>query len=255
MRFIIIYKQLYYLLLVCVLLSVISCSGADPVIYKLHTQLQVYWNYPGNHYERLLVQILADDDDGYDEIYEVYVIHDVSELYWRATKDEWTTHTIEGNEWIILSNIHMIDKTNLPRGKYRVVLLDFSGYRDEQSVFLKQEDKEYNRRQLPFLNTLSTGEFMPRLYGNQEIDFENRPLFLELAYPDIKKDSVGNININEYNKAVSFLGQDGVFYAINPDKPIKFILKNKSRVHLFVHYLSVDNILYSTGPFKVQFKE
>ena len=231
----------------------LSCSGADPILYQVNTQLQVYWEYPFEHYERLLVQVLADDDDGYEEIYEIYIIHDETEQYWRVTKDDWGTIEKDGNEWIVLTEVVSTNNKNLPRGEYRIVILDLSGYRDEQTIFIKQETKEHERRYLPLLSLQSQNVYIPTLLSVN--DTPNNPLIIELAYPTPLNDFVGNIDTTELDGAVALLGDDGRFYEVVPGKPIKFVLNGKSRANIFIHHVGNDDILYTTGPFEMQFTD
>lgn len=234
---------------ICILLF--SCSGADPVVYKLETTLQVWWHYPHKYQERLLVQILADDDDGFDEIYEVYVINDESEVYWRSNQDEWDLVESEGNTWIVLNNIVTDDGSNIPRGEYRVVLLDLSGYRDERIFVLDIPDESIFRHYLPVLRLQSSGVYVPShiLPNNEQIS-----LMLEIAYPNMRKDIADNEDVREFQHATSALGKDGMFYQVERGKPIKFVLDDTQgygRLHLYLHARRESGILYTTGPFEL----
>lgn len=230
-----------------------ACSGADPVIYKIESQLQVYWQYPAENFqERLLVQVLADDDDGFDEIYEIYIIHDESEYYWRATKNEWDLVEEEGNQWIILNNIISAQFQNLPRGEYRVVLIDFSGYRDEQSIFVTQKNRIHKKQYFPVFSLQSEGLYVPFLQTGENKELQT-PIILELGYPDLKKDVAGNVKNDEYINEVHVLGKNGELYEVDEGKPVQFVLNKKSRVVVYLHNEGIDGILYTSGPYELNF--
>lgn len=231
--------------------SIISCSGADPVIYQLETQLQAYWNYPYEFSERLLVQILADDDDGFDEIYEVYIIHDEKELYWRATKDDWDLLTDrDGKDWIVLTNIISSKNDAVPRGEYRVVLMDYSGYRDERLFEIDAPIDTYTRKDFPVLSIQSGKTYVPVLNISSP---EPKTLYMELSYPDAEEDIAGNIKLDELRKEISFLGKEGTFYEVQRGVPIKFVLNEKSRINVILHRITDTGILFTAGPFTVNF--
>lgn len=233
------------------ILSGISCSGADPVIYQLETQMQAYWKYPYGFAERLLVQILADDEDGFDEIYEVYVIHDERELYWRANKDEWDIQTDrDDKDWIVLTNIISNTSDTLPRGTYRVVLMDYSGYRDERSFEIDAPIENYTRNEFPVLSIQSGNTFVPVLNISSP---EPKTLYMELLHPEVETDSAGNLKLDKLRKEIAFLGQDGVFYEVQRGVPIKFVLNEKSRASVFLHRITDTGILFTAGPFTIDF--
>lgn len=249
-------KNFLYMLVVIfffsTLTSLFGCSGADPVIYQLETRLQAYWKYPFESQERLLVQIFADDDDGFDEIYEVYIINDEEELYWRATRDEWDLVTVEdGKQWIVLTHIYSERHDKIPRGEYRLVLMDFSGFRAERRFTIDNLITNYNRNFFPVLSIQEGKTYMPVL--NIHPNNTNAKLYLELAYPNPEVDVAGNQKTDEFRKAISFLGKDGEFFEIAKNIPIKFVLNNTSKVNVFLHYLSEENMLFTSGPFEIDF--
>lgn len=138
--------------------AALSCSGANPVIYTFKTAVQVVGSpaRPDAAVEQLLLQLLAGDDDGFNELYEVYVIHDESQLYWRITSDQWNTFTVGSEQWITIRPLKSYGGRPLPRGAYRLVLRDLSGYEDEKTFTL---DVSYKLSDIPSLAARPDGRY------------------------------------------------------------------------------------------------
>ncbi len=259
----------------------ISCSGADPVIYDLQWDLQSFKEYPSQDvYERLVLHILADDDDGFDEIYELYVINDDSERYWRITQDEWDILTLANLDWIAINSIVSEQYEKLPRGEYRVLILDYSGFRDERNFFITYEYPQnanavYSEENNAFVTDPIPSNIFPewRQFSNntyaplleaQFLNGENgaiRDLFMQLVYPLPESDIAGNVLTSDHKELISLLGENGTIYTIEPNKRISFIpdfdtiigdIKPKFSVYL--HYRLEGAITVSAGPFPLEMR-
>jgi len=140
--------------LLLVLSSVFSCSKAEPVIHYGFMEM-VY--YPGKekNYERYSFFIIPEDDDGIENLSELYLYHDREGLRWLITSDDWIEYEEAGTTWIGSRNIAMYDDGPLPRGQYRAVLYNRGGESTERRfTYDGPETPPY-----PF-PTLSVGEGM-----------------------------------------------------------------------------------------------
>ena len=108
-----------------------SCSKAEPVIHYGFMEM-VY--YPGKTKsdERYSFFILPEDDDGIENLSELYLYHDREGLRWLITSDDWIEFEEDGKTWIGSRNIAMYDDGPLPRGQYRAVLYNRGGESTER---------------------------------------------------------------------------------------------------------------------------
>jgi hypothetical protein len=93
----------------------------------------VYYQGLQNSEERFSFFILPEDDDGIDNLVELYLYHDREGLRWLLTPDDWITYENEDQTWIGSRGISMIDAGPLPRGQYRAVLVNQGGERTERT--------------------------------------------------------------------------------------------------------------------------
>jgi hypothetical protein len=122
-----------------------SCSRTSPKI-SFGTLRLVYHNSGEGDAaeERFSFFVLPDDDDGLEDIADLYLYHDREGLVWHITSDEWLSLDIEGKTWIGSRQIVMIDGEGLPRGQFRAVLVDKGGERSERNfAFDAPEDPRY----------------------------------------------------------------------------------------------------------------
>jgi hypothetical protein len=108
-----------------------SCSRSEPKIVYGSIEL-VY--YPGRERpeERYSFFILPEDDDGDENLSELYLYHDREGLRWLITSKDWIQHEETGKTWIGSRSIAMTDDTTLPRGQYRAVLINKGGESTER---------------------------------------------------------------------------------------------------------------------------
>lgn len=253
------------LVIIIVGTAFLSCSGADPVIYSYKWDLQAIREYPDkNIYERLIVHILADDEDGYDEIYETYVIHDESERYWRITKDEWKIIEFDDVKWIAINSIVSEDYSSLPRGSYRILVLDYSGYRDEREFTISaryprpdalskqrlSEDHFIDDTFFPEFRKMTRNTYLP-LLRRDRIPYI-KDLYMQLVHPLPRIDGAGNILFSQNKEFTSLLGENGPIYKIEPNSKISFTAAANSRFQVYLHYRLDDLITMSSGPFIIR---
>jgi hypothetical protein len=82
--------------------------------------------------ERFSFFIIPRDDDGLDNLSELYLYHDREQLRWEIKSDEWVSYTQDGRTWIGTRSIS-VREGGLPRGVYRAVLVNKGGERTERN--------------------------------------------------------------------------------------------------------------------------
>jgi hypothetical protein len=109
-----------------------SCSRAEPRINYGFLEL-VYYQGLQNPEERFSFFILPEDDDGIDNLDELYLYHDREGLRWSLTSEDWVVFENEEQTWIGSRGITMVDSGPFPRGQYRAVLINKGGERTERT--------------------------------------------------------------------------------------------------------------------------
>ena len=134
-------------------LFLISCSGAVPEIGQIIWQVN-FLQTPSESsgHQELSVFILIEDEDGIGDIDYIYLIHDESELFWKLNSDDWAQKVLGGKNWIGSNSIRMSDRSNLPSGTYRLVVIDKAGERDTREFNLSEKMLEIkNDKKFPEL--------------------------------------------------------------------------------------------------------
>jgi len=108
----------------------ISCSNSKPEIPYGFMNLVLYEGESGPS-EHFSFFVIAEDEDGIENLEELYLYHDKEQLRWKIKSDEWVSCTQDNKTWIGSRNI-AIQEGTLPRGVYRAVLVNKGGEKGER---------------------------------------------------------------------------------------------------------------------------
>jgi hypothetical protein len=133
----------------------LSCSRAEPNI-AFGTLRLVYFQGTQGPEERFSFFILPEDEDGDEDLADLYLYHDREGLCWHLTSEDWVVFRSEGQTWIGSRSIAMLDDAALPRGQFRAVLVDKGGEQSER-LFSFDAPREA-RYSFPFLS-ISEGRY------------------------------------------------------------------------------------------------
>ena len=114
-----------------IVMVLFSCSKAEPRILYGYMELIYYPGRTGST-ERYSFFILPEDDDGIENLSELYLYHDREGLRWLLTSEDWIEYEDNEKTWIGSRNIAMFDDNPLPRGQYRAVLVNKGGESTER---------------------------------------------------------------------------------------------------------------------------
>lgn len=103
-----------------------SCSRAAPRLPYGFMEL-VYYSGKDKPAERYSFFVLCEDDDGIDNLGELYLYNDMDGLRWHITSDDWIKYEEDGKTWVGSRSIAMMGDDPLPRGVYRAVLINKGG--------------------------------------------------------------------------------------------------------------------------------
>ena len=122
----------YFLLAIAIILLAVSCSRTEPVIAFGFIEL-VYYQEKDKPQERFSFFIIPDDEDGVENLADLYLYHDREQLRWHLSSDDWTSFTLDGKTWIGTRSIAIEENETLPRGQYRAVLVNKGGEKSERN--------------------------------------------------------------------------------------------------------------------------
>jgi len=110
----------------------VSCSRTEPKINFGFIEL-VYYQDKDKPLERFSFFIIPEDDDGFENLQELYLFHDREQLRWHIKRDDWVTYTQDGKTWIGSRSIAIGEDEKLPRGQFRAVLVTKGGEKSERN--------------------------------------------------------------------------------------------------------------------------
>ncbi|MCA1951088.1 MAG: hypothetical protein LDL24_10985 [Treponema sp.] len=116
-------------------LMLLSCSRSVPQIQNYSYKL-IYTETSKGIKEQLSLFVLAQDEDGNEDLDNIYIIHDDQQLYWTLNSADWLKVNRDNQLWIGSHSISMVDESPLPRGLYRIILTDKGGERTEKMIGL-----------------------------------------------------------------------------------------------------------------------
>ena len=120
-----------FILLIAGISLVISCTNSKPEITYGFIQSVLYSSSEGPK-EHLAFFIVPHDNDGIENLDELFLYNDREQLRWRIGSDEWISYAQDGRTWIGSRSI-TAREGSLPRGVYRAVLINKSGESTERN--------------------------------------------------------------------------------------------------------------------------
>jgi len=148
-------KTIPFLLVFAVFLAV-SCSRTEPKIAFGFIEL-VYYQDTNKPQERFSFFIIPDDEEGIENLADLYLYHDREQLRWHIKSEDWVSYVNDGKTWIGTRSIAIGEDEILPRGQYRAVLVNKGGEKSERNFSF--DAPEEPRFPFPVLE-ISGGEYM-----------------------------------------------------------------------------------------------
>jgi hypothetical protein len=120
------------LIILSLVVAALSCNRTEPTISFGFIEL-VYYQGSEKPEERFSFFIIPDDEDGIENLEELYLYHDRAQLRWHLKSDDWVQYTHEGKTWIGSRSITIHEPETLPRGQFRAVLVNKGGEKSERN--------------------------------------------------------------------------------------------------------------------------
>ena len=116
----------------CLFIAFFSCSKTEPRILYGFMDL-TYYQSKDKPLELCSFFVLCEDDDGIENLSELYLYHDRDGLRWMIDSDDWVKHEENGKIWVGSRSITMVEDIPMPRGVYRAVLINKGGEKTERN--------------------------------------------------------------------------------------------------------------------------
>jgi hypothetical protein len=192
------------------LLILAGCSRAEPTI-AYGTMRLVYYQGSEGPEERFTFFVLPEDDDGIEDVADLYLYHDAEGLAWHISSEDWISYEEEGQTWIGSYNIAMVDNGILPRGQFRAVLADKGGEQSER--IFSFDAPEESRHPFPFLYI---GEGRYRIDSSYPehyfICYDSQGAFLGAVAISVPEGDVRDLDLPSNTRGVALWDDDSEYY-------------------------------------------
>ena len=122
----------FFTALVFALVQAVSCTNSRPEISYGFLQLVLYQT-DSVPKEQFSFFIIPEDEDGIENLEDLYLYHDREQLRWHIKSDDWVSYIHEGKTWIGSRSITADENESLPRGLFRAVLVNKGGEKSERN--------------------------------------------------------------------------------------------------------------------------
>jgi hypothetical protein len=124
----------------CLAIALGSCGTKAPSLATVECRVDNR-PLPGEEgsYESLSVFGCVRGDDGLDSLSELWITNDDAALAWKLDGGDWTKVKEGGDTWIGATALASPDFKTLPRGDYKLILVDLAGQRAEKGFSMAEE--------------------------------------------------------------------------------------------------------------------
>jgi hypothetical protein len=193
-----------------VLLILPSCSRSEPKIAYGFISLTYYQGLERPE-ERFSFFIIPDDDDGIENLADLYLYHDREQLRWHIQSEDWVTYEQDGQTWIGTRGIAMTGDETLPRGQFRAVLVNQGGERSER-LFSFDAPAE-PRFPFPFI-ALADGRYRvdSNYPSNRFICYDDQGNMVATLTLDTVEGRVSDLDLPSNVRALALWAEDPVYF-------------------------------------------
>jgi hypothetical protein len=192
------------------LLILASCSRTEPKIAYGFIEL-VYYQGSERPEERFSFFVIPEDDDGIENIAELYLYHDWEQLRWQILPEDWVSFEQDGQTWIGSRSIAMAGGESLPRGQFRAVLVNKGGERSER--LFSFDAPEEPRYPFPFI---AVGEGRYRVDSNYPVNrficYDEQGNIISTLTLDTIEGRISDLDIPAEVRAVALWAEDPVYF-------------------------------------------
>jgi len=188
----------------------VSCTRNEPKIAFGFIEL-VYYQDRNKPQERFSFFIIPEDEEGVENLADLYLYHDREQLRWHISSEDWVSYVEEGKTWIGSRSIAIGEDEILPRGQYRAVLVNKSGERSERNFSF--DAPEEPRFPFPFLE-ISEGRYtVTSLYpSNRLVCYDEQGNYIHTANLSNLSGQVSELNLPSNARTAALWAEDAQYF-------------------------------------------
>jgi len=205
-----IYKKIKntMLILTAALFFITACSTSKPDISYGFMQLVLYQGDAGTE-EYFTFFIVGEDEDGSENLDELYLYHDKEQLRWKLTSNDWISYVQDGRTWIGTRSIAAHSGLKLPRGVFRAVLVNKGGERGERE-FIFDANARYPFPQFDVNNEMYN--IKSQWPSNHLLCFDRSGNYTSTVELTSLSGSISQLNLPNTVRSVALWAQDEVYF-------------------------------------------
>jgi len=198
----------HIIILTVFIFTLTVCSRTKPEVKFGFIQLVLYQGdeKPEEFYSFF---ILPEDEDGMENLDEMYIYHDREQLRWHLKNDEWVSYKQDEKTWIGTRSLTVQDGLTLPRGVYRVVLMNKGGEKGERSFTYDGGPR------FPFPEIeIENGQYVinSKWPSNRLVCFDRAGNYLSVVDVISLTGSVSQLNLLSSVRSVALWAEDAGYY-------------------------------------------
>jgi len=189
----------------------VLCSRTEPKIVFGFIEL-VYYQDRNRPQERFTFFIIPEDDDGIENLEELFLYHDREQLRWHLKSDDWVEFTHEGRTWIGTRSIAIGEGEGekLPRGQFRAVLVNKGGEKTERNFSF--DAPEEPRFPFPSLQMTEGRYTVSSLYPtNRLVCYDENGNYLSIVRLETLSGAVSSLTIPGNARSASLWAEDAQY--------------------------------------------
>ena len=187
-----------------------GCSRTEPRIAFGYIGL-VYYQESGGPRERFSFFIIPEDDDGIENLADLFLYHDREQLRWHLSSDDWIRYERDGRTWIGTRSIVIGEGETLPRGQYRAVLINLGGERSERNFTF--DAPETPRFAFPTLD-ITDGNFtvVSNYPVNRLVSYDEQGNFLRTVELTSLSGTIASLNLPGNARLAALWAEDSLYF-------------------------------------------
>jgi hypothetical protein len=198
----------YAIFLLCLLFPV-ACTRTEPELSYAVMRL-VYLRESGVVKERFSLFVIAADEDGIENLDALYLYHDREGLRWHISERDWISVQEDTNTWLGSRSIAMIDDEPLPRGAYRVVLVNKAG--EEATRGVTFDPPALPRFPFPSLHIVDGTYTIDSQYpANYFLGYDDQGNYVQTVQVTALRGSIADVKFDAKVKSVALWAEDQLY--------------------------------------------
>jgi len=203
-------KRITPVLIILAVFLAVSCSRTEPKIAFGFIEL-VYYQDNNKPQERFSFFIIPEDEEGIENLADLYLYHDREQLRWHIKSEDWVSYVQDGKTWIGSRSIMIGEDEILPRGQYRAVLVNKGGEKSERNFSF--DAPEEPRFPFPVLE-ISEGQYtVNSLYpSNRLVCYDEQGNYIYTVNLSNLSGQVSELNLPSNARTAALWAEDAQYF-------------------------------------------